>query len=151
MILIVNLGDEQQVRISNEYHRLHVIPDCNIVFIEPRLLGGLFRASEAENETGLSYVNTSPNPIADHIVAQGLEGQINYITALGQTFRMTGLSDGAATAISHSYALTYPDELVGGTTPRHYHEDGKAHSKRARQTKNRRISLLNLPELNRDS
>ncbi|MCF7847578.1 MAG: hypothetical protein K9M45_01915 [Kiritimatiellales bacterium] len=117
LLLLVNPGDEHQVRIAAEYQRLRHIPDGNIVFIEPRQLVGFYRATEADTATGFNYVETYLKPIVDHIIANALRNQIDYISWLGQPFRMTGLSGGAANAISHDYALTYLNALVGGTTP----------------------------------
>jgi uncharacterized protein (TIGR03790 family) len=118
LLLVVNPGDEQQVRIAAEYQRLRHIPDRNIVFIEPRKLSGLYRATEAKSVSAFSYVETYLQPITDHIAAQGLAGQIDYIASLGQPFRMTGLSGGSASTISHDYAVTYLDSLTtGGKTP----------------------------------
>jgi hypothetical protein len=117
LLLVVNPSDEQQLRIAAEYQRLRHVPDCNVVFVEPRTNAGFFLASEPAAATGFNYVDTYLKPVADHIAAKGLFGQIDYIAVLGQPFRLTGVTDGAAQVISHGYALTYLDALVNGATP----------------------------------
>ncbi len=132
VLVVVNPGDEQQVRIANAYQKLHDIADNHFVFIEPRTVDGVYRIRDQKTQGSFSYVNELLIPIYDHMMDQGLNGSIDYITTLGQSTKVTGLSGGTSGNIrAHDFLLRHVDALATGvsiedlsTASPRYNDDG---------------------------
>jgi uncharacterized protein (TIGR03790 family) len=107
LLLVVNPGDEQQVRIAVEYQRLRHIPDCNMVFIEPRIYQGFYRGEEDVLTNSLLITHYFV-PVHTHIQSNNLSAQIDYIAALGMPFKLNNTR-------SVSFLMGHLDGIVNGT------------------------------------
>ncbi|MFA7257604.1 MAG: hypothetical protein WC047_08535, partial [Kiritimatiellales bacterium] len=109
LLLVVNPGDEQQVRIAAEYQRTRHLADRQIVFIEPRKdNSGFYMGSE--DARAYSVTNHYLLPVYNHMADHGLTNQIDYIATLGMPFRCI-TSNGVA---SFTHLLEYTDILALG-------------------------------------
>ena len=81
LLLLVNPNDENAVRIAGEYQQLRHIPDNNILFIAPPVESEFKRLTGPAEEWWFEYVAEAKQEIE----RRGLENQIDFIAALGQT------------------------------------------------------------------
>ena len=114
LILVVNPGDEQQVRIAAEYQRTRHLSDDHIVFVEPRTssgTSGLYMGSENDKLSPVTDYYLAP--VYNHIINHGLTNQIDYIATLGQPFRLAYETTFSSTGYrSFPDAFIHMDELV---------------------------------------
>jgi hypothetical protein len=106
LLLVVNPGDENALRIANAYQRLRGVPDSNIVFITPPMSNGCYQF----DITATVLKDTFITPIANAIASRGLTDQIDYIATLGEPTRYQITGD----RNSFTYALMLLDVLNAG-------------------------------------
>jgi hypothetical protein len=106
ILLVVNPGDENALRIANAYQELRGVPDSNLVFITPPMSNGCYQFDISATVLKDTYLT----PIANAIASRGLTDQIDYIATLGQPTRYQITSD----RNSFTYALILLDVLNAG-------------------------------------
>jgi uncharacterized protein (TIGR03790 family) len=106
LLLVVNPSDENSIRIASAYQQLRHIPDRNIVFLQPPTEGGFTTLSTDRESVWPTYVTN----LAQTIQQRGLQNQIDFIAALGQTHSFSDSGDFQ----SLSYLLTQLPQYSAG-------------------------------------